>query len=50
MSNMNRTVLPYAFIFVIIVVFVFFVIIFRGWFLLAVSYVNVPTLHKVINK
>ena len=35
---MNTTVLPFAFIFVIIVVFVFFVVIFRGWFLLAVSF------------
>ena len=35
---MNTTELPYAFIFVIIVVFVFFAVIFRGWFLLAVSF------------
>ena len=58
MPNMNIRVysflhsfIPYAFIFVIvIIVFAFFVIIFSGWFLLAMSYFNVPTLNEVINK
>ena len=51
MPNMSITLQPYVFIFVIIIiVFVFFVIIFIGWFLLTMSYFNVPSLNKVINK
>ena len=37
-------------IIIIIIIIVFFVIIFSGWFLLAMSYFNVPTLNEVINK
>ena len=40
----------YAFIFVTIIIVVFLVIVFSGWFVLPMSYFDVSTLNKVINK